>query len=61
MQIVDDVSAFACCIESETLKRVLAFISHRNGDVRGTAVQINTELSHRFTPEIYLEVAEPYS
>lgn len=60
-QIVEEVSVFARCIESETLKLVLPFLSHRNGDVRDTAVQVFTELSHRFTDEMFLRVAEAYS
>jgi len=60
-QIVEEVSTFARCIESNTLKDVLPYLWHRNGDVRDTAVQVFTELSHRFTPEMFLQVAEEFS
>jgi hypothetical protein len=59
--IVEEVSFFAGYIESDTLKKVLPYLWHRDGGVRDTAVQVFTELSHRFTEEMFLRVAEAYS
>ena len=60
-QIVEEVNSFAQFIESDTLKDVLPYLWHRDGDVRDTAVQVFTELSHRFTEEMFLVVTESYS
>lgn len=60
-QIVEEVSVFAQFIESDTLRKVLPYLWHQDGNVRDTAVQVLTELSHRFTPEMFLELAEAYA
>ncbi len=60
-QMIEEVSVFAWYIESNTLKDVLPYLWHRHGDVRDTAVQVFTELSHRFTDEMFLKVAEEFS
>lgn len=58
--LFEEVESFGPFIEFNTLKEFLPYLWHQKREIRDTTNQLFSSLSHRITPETYIEVAEMY-